>query len=341
MNKFFSSKMKKILPIIFISIIFLIILIYIGNYIFEKSIPPAQNIKIGITFSPNLTKNLGLDWKVTYLDILDNLKVRSLRLTSYWTDIEPTAGKFSFADLDYQLNEAQKRGASVMLVVGAKQPGWPECYAPTWAKSLTLAQRQQKTLDFLAAVIDRYKDHQTITKWQLENEPLFAYGYGCDQVNQDFLKKELTLVKKLDSKRPVVITDSGELSFWTSAMQASDIFGTTMYRTVHNPFFGYATYPLSPGFYNLKSTLIRTLFAPENLKTIITELQAEPWFSQPITQVPIQTQAKIFSVQNLKDNVDFARKVGFDEIYLWGAQWWYFMDKMGYPQYLEYGKSLF
>lgn len=329
--------MKKLLLIV----IFVVVFVFLGNFYYEKSIPPAQNIKIGVTFSPNLTKNLGLNWKATFLDILDNLKVRHLRLTSYWTDLEPTDGKFSFDDLDYQLNEAQKRNANVVLVLGAKQPGWPECYTPNWAKALTLAQRQQKTLDFLEAVIERYNDYPTITKWQLENEPLLTYGYGCDQTNQEFLKKELALVKKLDSRRPVVITDSGELSFWVEAMQASDIFGTTIYRTVHNPFFGYSTYPLSPGFYNLKSTLVRKLFAPENQKTIITELQAEPWFSQPITQVPIQTQANIFSVQNLKDNVDFARKTGFDEIYLWGVQWWYFMAQNGYPQYLEYVKSLF
>lgn len=325
--------LKKVLGIIILSF---------GLYLLTlQTIPPAQNIKIGVTFSPNQAENLGLDWKTTYLDILDNLKIRNLRLTSHWTSLEPADGKFFFDDLDYQLNEAHKRNANIILVVGVKQPGWPECYIPGWAKNLTLASRKQKTLDFIRGVVERYRDNPAIRMWQVENEPLFNYGANCDPADAEFLKKEVKLVKNLDPIRPVLITDSGELSLWIVAMQQGDIFGTTMYRTVNNPLLGNFTYPLSPALYNLHSRIIRNIFAKQNQKTIITELQAEPWFSKALTQVSIDKQVKTFPVQELAKNVEFAKATGFDEMYLWGAEWWYFMNKFGYPEYLEYAKTLF
>ncbi|MDO8618898.1 MAG: glycoside hydrolase family 2 TIM barrel-domain containing protein [Candidatus Daviesbacteria bacterium] len=335
--------MIKILPILFV----ILVLLLIGNFYYEKTTLTSKSFTIGVSFSPDRARNLSLDWKITYLNILDNLKVRNLRLGSYWSTLQPSPEQYYFDDLDYQINQAQKYNTQVLLVLGAKQPGWPECYAPAWAKSLTLTQRQQKSLDFIQTVVERYRANSSIKAWQVENEPLFAFGavfsfgYQCDSQDGNFLKQEIALVKKLDPTRPVVVTDSGELSTWVGAMQASDIFGTTMYRTVHNPIFGYSTYPLSPSFYTLRSNLIRNLFARNNQKTIITELQAEPWFSEPSNQVPVNTQADIFSAQNLTENVDYAKKTGFDEVYLWGVEWWYYMAKNGHPEYLNLAKKLF
>jgi hypothetical protein len=52
-------------------------------------------------------------------------------------------------------------------------------------------------------------------------------------------------------------------------------------------------------------------------------------------------RAKIFSARDFKKYVNFAQKTGFDEVYLWGVEWWYFMKEKGYPEYLEYAKNLF
>ncbi len=136
------------------------------------------------------------------------------------------------------------------------------------------------------------------------------------------------------------MTDSGELGFWKTSMQLSDIFGTTLYRKVYNPVLGYAEYPLPPYFYSIKSSLIRNIFAQNNKKTIIIELQSEPWLANGIFKSPDQ-QAKLFTLANFKNYISFAKKTGFDEAYFWGVEWWYFMAQNGYPEYLEYAKTLF
>ena len=136
------------------------------------------------------------------------------------------------------------------------------------------------------------------------------------------------------------MTDSGELSFWISSMQLSDIFGTTLYRQVHNKYLGHITYPSPPYTYYLKSSLIKNIFARHQERIIIAELQAEPWLADG-NLLPPQEQVKLFTMGNFKSYVDFARKTGFDEAYLWGVEWWYYMAANGYLQYLDYAKTLF
>ena len=104
----------------------------------------------------------------------------------------------------------------------------------------------------------------------------------------------------------------------------------------------YFRYPLTPGFYSLKSDFFRSIFAPNNQKTIIVELQSEPWIpSNNPVNTALSKQIEIFSVSEMKETVEFANETGFDEIYLWGAEWWYFMKEQGQPQYWDYARELF
>ena len=68
------------------------------------------------------------------------------------------------------------------------------------------------------------------------------------------------------------------------------------------------------------------------MATLILYVQAD--------QIIRRQQLKIFPVEKMKENIDFAEKTSFDEIYLWGVEWWYFMKQKGNPQYWEYAKSL-
>lgn len=301
---------------------------------------PPKKVNFGVTFTPKYAKYLKLDWQKTYTQILDDLQVRNLRLPSYWDVVEPQKQQFNFAETDYMLSEATKRGAQVILVVGIRQPRWPECHIPTWAKNLPVEERQKVALEMVRAVVERYRNEQSVWAWQVENEPsLKAFGEGCEILDRNFLKSELKLVRSLSSK-PIIMTDSGELGFWVTSMQLSDIFGTTVYRKVYDKWLGYMTYPLPPAFYGLKSNLVRGVFAGANQKTIIAELQAEPWFADGRLLPPDQ-QAQLFTTENLKNYVKFAGATGFDEAYLWGVEWWYFMAANGYPEYLDYAGTLF
>lgn len=320
-------------------ILFILIVILALNLLFVKIYSPVK-VTFGVTFSPGYAGYLGLDFKKTYIAILDQLQVKNLRIPTYWDIVEPQAKEYDFSQTDYMLDEAGKRGAKVILVLGLRQPRWPECHIPSWAKNLTVSERKQKVLQFVQKVAERYQNHSVIWAWQIENEPLLgSFGEGCDAPDKDFLKEEVKLVRSLSNKT-IIMTDSGELGFWVTSMQLSDIFGTTLYRYVYTKLLGYVTYPLMPYFYNVKSGLIRNLFAPKNQKTIIVELQSEPWLAEG-NFVSTEKQYQLFSMKDFKNYVDFSRKTGFDEVYLWGVEWWYFMAQNGNPQYLDYAKMLF
>lgn len=109
--------MKKIFFAAFL--IIAVVLIFIFGLRADLA-PGLENF--GVTFSRLATADFGLDWKKTYSDILDDLKVRNLRLAAYWTEIEKGQGQYSFADLDWQVAEAEKRGAKIILAIGQRLP---------------------------------------------------------------------------------------------------------------------------------------------------------------------------------------------------------------------------
>lgn len=321
------------LPIVIAIFLVLLVSILLAELLFQKLYPFPAKINYGVSFSPKFAQGLGLNWQDTYIKILDDLKVRNLRIPSYWDEMEGTSMNYDFSAVDFMLDQAKERGAKVILVLGARQPRWPECHIPSWAKSISLKERQKKTLEFIGRVLERYKHHTAILAWQVENEPLLSsFGEGCDPPDRKFLKSEVGLVRQLNGK-PIILTDSGELGSWITSMAISDIFGTTLYRKVYDKTFGYVIYPYLPYLYNVKATVVRGLFAPQNKKTIISELQAEPWL--------VKNGQVVFSIEDFKKNINFARQTGFDTAYLWGVEWWYFMAQNGHPQYLEYAKTLF
>lgn len=319
----------------------LVLTIFLGSPLFETVYPYSPHVQYGVTFSPQYAKYLKLDYQKTYIKVLDELKVRNLRIPTYWRILEPEPGKYDFSQTDFMLDEASKRGAKVILVLGIKQPRWPECYIPAWAKSLSVSDRRQKALEFIGETAKRYKDNLSVSAWQVENEPFLSFfGEGCDPTDINFLGKEINLVKSMSDK-PIILSDSGELGSWVAPMQLSDIFGTTLYRETYNPILGYLSYPILPYLYYIKSEVIKKIFAPQNKKTIVVEMQAEPWFPDGDLTIALPQQAKLLPVEKLKSYTEYAKKTGFDEVYFWGVEWWYFMQENGFPQYVDFAKTLF
>lgn len=318
-------------------------MIVLGSMMIEKTYSSAARITYGVTFSPRYARYLKLDWQKTYLQILDDLQVRNLRILTYWDISQPQPEKYNFVEIDYLLNEANKRDARVVLVLGARQPRWPECQIPSWAKNLSVSSRQQKALEFIANTVQRYKTHPEIWAWQVENEPFVSwFGQNCDPPDEKFLQQEVKVVKQLDPARPVIITDSGEWSNWISAMKSGDILGVSVYKKAYNQLLNsYITYPFPAWMYPLKSTLVRKLFASQNQETIVSELQTEPWFQKGVLDMPVIKQSVLFTAEDLRVNVEYAKKTGMSEQYFWGVEWWYFMKAHGYPQYLDYARTLF
>ncbi len=309
-------KLKTIL--VGISIILLILIAY---FLIGKP-KEAEDVVFGINFSQKHSKELGLDWKENYLALLDDLGVKKIKLLTHWDLLEPKKDNFSFDDLDWQINEAEKRGAKIILVMGMKTGRWPECHIPDWVNELEKKEQQERILKLIEKTVLRYSESKAIEIWQVENEPFFSFG-TCPWKSKDFLKQEVELVRSLDQTRLILVTDSGEGSFWFEAARLGDMVGTTMYKKVWiDQLNNYVDYLIPPIFYRRKADLVQKVF---NKEVMIVELQAEPWGPKLLYDLPIEEQKKTMNLEQFKSNIDFAKKTGFDKIYLWGAEWWYWM----------------
>lgn len=326
---------KKIMFFILILLVLLLLFFFVGPS------PEAEKISWGVNFSQKHAWDLGLDWRENYLALIEDLGVKHLKLAVHWDLLEPQKGEYYFTDLDWQIATAEQAGAELLLVIGLKTPRWPECHFPAWAYSLTEQEQKEAILAMLEQVVLRYRDSQAVWAWQVENEPFFPFG-ECLWTDKDFLRKEIALVKSLDErKRPVLVSDSGEGSFWFQAAKFGDLVGTTMYRKVWFHQLGfYITYPLPPVFYARKAKIIEKLFGKE---VICVELQAEPWGPELLYSSPLAEQQKTMNLEQFKKNIEFAKKTGMKKFYLWGSEWWYWLkEKQGQPEiWQEAGKLFF
>jgi hypothetical protein len=236
------------------------------------------------------------------------------------------------------IGEAQKNNTELVLVVGRKLPRWPECHEPEWIKKESLEERNKKLLEYIKESIIRYKEYKNVSLWQVENEPFLKFG-ECPEFKVSFLEQEISLVRSIDPSREIMITDSGELSLWVMAAKRADIFGTTLYRIIWKDPFGHIKYPLPPKFFWIKANLVH-FFYP-NKPIIVSELQAEPWGPKMPYETPLDFQFKSMNIDQFHDNIEYTKQVGFPEVYLWGAEWWYWLKtKQGHPEFWEEAKKI-
>ncbi|MFH1030115.1 MAG: cellulase family glycosylhydrolase [bacterium] len=334
MQKNKNKKSKKFL--IISSFIFFVFLIMIRKP--YGTVDDPKEIKWGVAFSKNFCGDLGLDWRETYLALLDDLGVKLIRLPIYWSDAEPEKDKYEFSDYDWMVSEAEKRGVKLVLAIGRKVPRWPECHIPGWANLVSEEDQQKEVLEILPQIVSRYKNSESLYMWQVENEPFLDFGV-CPKLDKYFLNKEVAAVKSEDPDHKILTTDSGELSIWVRAAKRGDVFGTTLYRTLWHSSVGYFTYPIGPRFFWLKANLVHIFFPGRPL--VVSELQAEPWGHKSIQDMTIEEQFRTLSIEHFRANVEYAERVAFSEVYLWGAEWWYWMrGKKEHPEFWDYAKSI-
>lgn len=314
----------------------LVILVPVLYFTFGER-KPAPSMTWGVSFSAPYAESLGVDWQKAYLAVLDDLKASNLRLSSYWSEMEKTPGVYDFADLDFMMQNAVRRERKVILTLGLRQPRWPECHQPSWAASLSPEERGQKVLAFMRAVVERYKNSPAVIGWQVENEFFVKWFGNCPRGDGQALDREISLVRSLDS-RPIILTDSGELSRWFKTADKADVFGTTMYRKVYAP-WGKSEWPYPPVYYSRLGGLVR--FFTGFKRIIIAELQAEPWGKAGLTSDSTETNFETLSPEQFSNNLRFAEGSGIDEAYLWGAEWWYYMKTVrGVEEYWRIAEEL-
>lgn len=307
---------------IFISVLFGI---YATSEIIDASFKEVPNPNYGVSFSKKYADELGVNWKENYTALLDDLKFRDFRLMSYWDVGEPEKGKYEFADLDWQMDEAHKRGAKVSLGLGLRQPRWPECHRPHWLSTLDKAQQEEALFDYIEVVVKRYKTHPALLSYQLENEAVNSWFGECTaaDIDKERLEREYAHVKKLDSEHPVWMSLSDQHGL-PLGEPTPDKYGYSVYRVVWNdksgPFEFYLTYPTPVWYHKMRAWWIKTF---KHRDIFVHELQLEPWGPTATRDLSLEEQNRSMNKKQLSENVEFARKIGAPDIYTWGGEWWY------------------
>lgn len=306
----------------------------------------AEPVKIGTTFSGRQCVYFRLNPQRTLNEVLKT-RFDLIRLAAYWDEVEPQDGVYDFSGLDRQIAEAGSKQTPIVLTVGMKAPRWPEYFIPPWvlhqirlresadvAKSPLLRGR---TLKFIETVVMRYRDDPAIRYWQVENEPMDRVGAGYWWIGPDFVKQEVELVRKLDTRdRPIMLTTvtypnpllRGFMGLFLrhdsidESLALCDILGVNVYPVVGHRWFMKKSYFWTSAEERQKYLTGVMKRAERAKKTVwVTELQAEPWEPDAL----VYTERDVPPTANpahLQQNVEEVRALGIDTILLWGAEYW-------------------
>lgn len=289
--------------------------------VFNWPKPQASQTVWGATFNPAYATFLGLDWKQTFT-AAQELGIKKWRISVLWDQIEPRPDEFDFSQVDWMLDEVAKNHGEVSLAIGRRTPRWPECHDPAWLKQVPKAEQDDRVLGLLAMLVQKYRNNQVITSWQLENEMSLNVFGDCPPADMNFYAQEIALVRSLDPGKPIYTTVSGELSTWGKLARMVDSIGTSLYRVTYNKAWGYFTYPYPALFYRLHAWLTtqRT-----GTPVYISELQMEPWGRVALIDLPVAEQLKYMGIKEGQRNLQIAEQTGLSPVYLWGVEWWYWL----------------
>ncbi len=309
---------------------------------------------LGASFIPAYAESLGLDARETMDAMINDAGIRHFRLVSYWNQTEPQQDQFDFSLLDWQFEKAEAAGAKITLSLGLRQPRWPECHMPDWAKTLPSGFEagtwQSQLFDYIEQVVNRYKSSPALDSYQLENE-YFLRGFGnCqellgeqDAFSRDRLVREFNLVKKLDPYHKLIIARSNNALGTPVGQPTPDEFGISIYKRVWDATLTkrYLEYPFPAWFYGYVAGVQKITTGKD---MVIHELQAEAWPPnfQSIQNTSLEEQNKSFNAERFKTRVEHGRATGMREIYLWGAEYWYYrLVKLDDPSLWNVAKQTF
>lgn len=327
------KKTPKIIKVLLILVIVFIVLWYF---------PDFQNVKpeYGATFSARYASDLGLNPVEVYEEMITDMGIRKMRLVAYWDEIEKEDDVLDFSSLDWQMEMSEKYGIEVILTIGRRVPRWPECHIPRWVNELSKEEQGNELKEFIATTVERYKRYESLKIWQVENEA-FLSVYATEIcgliVDDELIDEEIALVKQIDPTREILMTDSGNLGFWSRAYKRGDIFGSTFY--VYLMFDGNMKSPLTHNTYKFKKWINDLVFGKKEVYLI--EISVEPWLNDPIAEVPIDELIRRLPISREKVILERARETGFKQQYLWGVEWLYYLKVHGYPEHWNYFRGVF
>lgn len=308
----------------------------------------------GFSFSRRQAEWLGLNWQET-LRRLGELGFTHVRLSVYWNEIESEPDHYDFSKINEELELAEKHGLKVMLTIGMKAQRWPEFFIPDYVLNRKdfggeithNSYAGKRVMLFLGATINTLKHYKSIESWQIENEPLdiqhprqrvylklvlFFRRFlrfvripkqKPNVITMKLLQKELKLAKRLDPSRPTSV------NFWGNDFNKRGHL-YKIFKLKNVALVGFDLYPrqYESGLNGFKGPDLGTKdiaeinrqFKEVGLIPILTELQAEPWepFDYRAKDKPITS----ISTALVRQNINKYKDLGFERIYLWGAEYW-------------------
>jgi hypothetical protein len=281
---------------------------------------------LGTTFVSSYAQSFGLEPKETLEAILSDLQIKQVRLVSYWSEIEPTPGKYDFSQLDWQFEMANKYNAKVHLAIGLRQARWPECHEPDWVDINNKADWQPRLNNYMKAVIERYKNNPALDRYELENEFFMTVFGECKDFDRQRLIDEFNMVKAADPAHKVIISRSNNWIGIPIGEPTPDEFGISVYKRVWDSTFThrYFEYPLPTWFYAALAGWGQ-IFTGKPM--VIHELQAEPWVpnKKSVVETPLPEQFKSMNADRMASRINYGEGTGMRNIDLWGAEWWYWL----------------
>lgn len=334
-------------------------------------ISPRGSTLLGISFRPPQVEALGLPARPTLYTLLE-YPFQLIRLGAYWNRIERAPGQFDTAELDWQVEAAERAGKQVILCVGAlKTFSYPEFFVPahqlvrplpehTLVNPTTHPALLTAASEFIARVVDRYKNHSGIVAWQVEHEAVDPLGFEHSwRLAAAFVEREVEAVRQIDPSRPIMLngffpaTLLGRLAQWWQtrdqgdslavARRLADIVGVDYYpRYAVAAFGGRAVYlddTKSPWQQRRPRQLLRLAHARQQ-KLMVSEGQAEPW--ETVTVPPNPADQGMYScrpeqiIHNYNAWLSWSPEGAALYAYLfWGAEYWMLRKQSRDSSYLQ------
>ena len=309
---------------------------------------------------------MGLEPRAALRALLDH-PYQLVRVAALWNRMEPAPGVFDPSALDWQVEMAERAGKQLILGVGAvKNFGYPEFFVPRHHLPFPLPEGKlvseashpallTAALAFVARVVDRYQDHDSVIAWQVEHEAVDPLGVEHSwRLAAGFVKQEFAAVKTLDPKRPILLNGFLPMSapvaaqqWWRTrdqgdslslAQETAEIIGVDVYPCHALGAAGGWTAYLDAGN-RAWSKRARSLFTLAR-RVMISEGQAEPW--EAVTTPPSLVGRAMAScpservIENYNRCLRQARETGraLDAYLFWGAEYWLLRLQAGDNSYL-------
>jgi hypothetical protein len=190
-----------------------------GDVVQAHTPAPPQ---VGFTFRPYTAAALGLDPDAALTQLLTDVRPDVVRLPVYWSDVATSPSVLDFTAPDdlvatvaeYDAHTPSRR-ATIVLVVGMRNVGAPELYAPLWALNAVGGKYASQLAAlpgfeaYVDATVHHYAANPLLQRWQVENEPLdnsVPTSEGVTSRSVAEIAAEVAEVRSMDPGHPVMTT---------------------------------------------------------------------------------------------------------------------------------------